>query len=358
MRRFLVLGLALALVAGLLVVGVVAGVAVWHRLNRTPVEQALRAVPAGSARVSFTDWSVVRRQVDVGLGKKPSDARITNFISKAYDRDFTAASSIDSAAVAMNDKFGVGPANAQWEAYAQSKQGATMILKVADGTDFDVLAGNLRSDGYTAPSKDDGVWKGGADLVAQLDPTLTPEVQYVVLLEDKGLLVTSDNSGYAALAAKVAKGDADSVASRAGVTDMAGQLEEPANAMFWVNDFACDDLSMSSADQDDQDLAKQLVARAGGVTPLNGLAMAMEPSRTLRVVAHFEDSERAKKNLRPRAKLAVGDAPGRGVAFTDDFRLTTSRADGSEVLLDLKPKQKAGYVLSALYDGPVLFATC
>jgi hypothetical protein len=353
-RRFLVLGLALVLVAGLLVVGVV----VWQRSHRTPVEQALHVVPAGSSRVSFTDWSVVRQRVDVGLGSKPSDSRIQNFISKAYDRDFTAASSIDSAAVAMNDKFGFGPANAQWEAYAQSKQGATMVLKVADGADFDVLAGNLRSDGYTKPKKDDGVWKGGADLVAQLDPTLTPEVQYVALLKDQGLVVSSDNSAYAALAAKVARGDADSVASKSGVGDMAGQLKKPANAMFWVNDFACDDLSMSSADQNDQDLAKELVKKAGGVTPLNGLAMAMEPSRTLRVVAHFEDSERAKKNLRPRAKLAVGDAPGRGVAFTDDFELTTSKADGSEVVLDLAPKQKTGFVLSALYDGPLLFATC
>ena len=170
MRRFLVFGLALVLVAGLLVAGVV----VWKRLNRTPLEEALHAVPAASERVSFTDWSVVRQQVDVGLGSKPSDARISNFIEKAYDRDFTAASSIDSAAVAMNDKFGFGPANAQWEAYAQGDKGATMVVKVADGADFDVLAGNLRSDGYTKPKDDDGVWQGGEDLVAQLDPTLTP----------------------------------------------------------------------------------------------------------------------------------------------------------------------------------------
>ena len=354
MRRFLVFGLALVLVAGLLVAGVV----VWRRLNRTPLEQALHAVPADAERVSFTDWSAVRQQVDVGLGSKPSDGRISNFIEKAYDRDFTAASSIDSAAVAMNDKFGFGPANAQWEAYAQGDKGATMVVKVADGADFDVLAGNLRSDGYTKPKDDDGVWKGGEDLVAQLDPTLTPEVQYVVLLADQGLVVTSDDASYAASAAEVAKGDADSAASKDGVSDMADQLGKPANAMLWTGDFACADLAMSQAGQDDQDEAKQLIREAGGVTPLNGFAMGMLPGRTLRVVAHFEDSERAKKNLRSRARLAVGDAPGRGVAFTDDFKLTTSKASGSEVVLDLKPKQSTGYVLSALYDGPLIFATC
>ena len=115
---------------------------------------------------------------------------------------------------------------------------------------------------------------------------------------------------------------------------------------------------MASADEDDQDQAKKLVSQAGGVTPVNGLAMAMMPDRTLRVVLHFEDSDRAQKNLRARAKLAVGDAPGRGVSFADDFKLTGSSSKGSEVVLDLTPRQPTGYVLSSLYDGPVLFATC
>ena len=95
----------------------------------------------------------------------------------------------------MHEMFGFGPVNAQWEAFAQGKQGAAMVLKVADGTDFDVLADNLRTAGYTKPKDDDGVWEGGADLVAALDPTLSPEVQYVALLEDQGLVVTSDNAG-------------------------------------------------------------------------------------------------------------------------------------------------------------------
>lgn len=354
MRRFLVIGLALVLVAGLAVVGVT----VFRRLDRNHLEQALHGVPAGSKRIAFTDWGVVRRELGVHLGSKPSSSQINSFISKAYDRDYSAASSIDSAAVAMQQKFGFGPANAQWEAYAQSKQGATMVLKVAKGTDFDTLAGNLRSDGYRKPKQDDGVWNGGADLVAQLDGTLTPEVQYIVLLEHQGLVVSSDSASYAAVAAKVAQGHGDSAASRSGVTSMADQLGDPANAMVWTGDFACSDLAMSQAAQSDQDEGDQLVSKAGGVTPLAGLAMAMRPGRTLRVVEHFEDSGRAQLNLRPRARLAVGDAPGRGVSFSDSFKLTTSKAKGSDVVLDLRPRQKTGYVLSALYDGPVLFATC
>ncbi len=40
------------------------------------------------------------------------------------------------------------------------------------------------------------------------------------------------------------------------------------------------------------------------------------------------------------------------------FELTSSKAAGSDVVLDLRPRAKTGFVLSAVYDGPVIFATC
>ena len=94
------------------------------------------------------------------------------------------------------------------------------------------------------------------------------------------------------------------------------------------------------------------------MTPLAGLAMAMQPNRTLRIVAYFEDDEQAEKNLRARARLAVGEAVGRGGSFADDFELESSKAVGSSVVLEMRPRSKTGFVLSTLYDGPVLFATC
>ena len=346
--------LVLSLVAGLVVVGVV----VWQRQHRTELDQALDAVPARSLRVAFTDWETVRTRLKARLGASPDKAAIETFMSRAYDSDFSAASSIDESAAALQENYGFGPATAQWEAYAQSRRGATMVLDVGDDADFDELADNLRDLGYKKPKDEDGVWRGGADLVAQIDPTITPELQYVVLLADRGLVVTSDNAGYAAESARAASGDGPSLGDKDGIAALADRLGEPANAMVWSGDFACDDLAMSRADSDDQARAEQLVRQAGGVSPLAGLAMGMEPDRTLRVVAHFEDSERARQNLRPRARLAVGEAVGRGGSFSDSFRLTDSRAVGSEVVLDLEPRDRTGFVLSALYDGPVLFATC
>lgn len=353
-RPLVIATVVLVLVLGLAVVGTV----VWKRSQRGPLQEALGLVPLSSLRVGFTDWAVVRRELEVDLGDTPDRDAVEDFVTKAYDSDYASASSIDESAAALQENFGFGPATAQWEAFAQGRKGATMVLKVPEGSDFGVLRSNLATAGYGKPKKDDGVWDGGADLVSGIDPTITPELQYVALLEDRGLVVSSDNPGYAASAARVAAGGAGSFATVNGVTEMASDLGDPANAMVWGKDFACDDLAMSRADANDQARAKARVQQAGGVTPLAGFAMAMQPGRTLRVSAHFEDAERAERNLRPRAELAVGEAVGRGSPFSDSFTLTSSKAVGSDVVLDLRPKQKTGFVLSALYDGPLIFANC
>ena len=349
-----VVALVLVLLAGLLVVGVVG----WQRLHRTDLEEALEVVPASSLRVSFTDWTTVRSRLHTDLGDTPGTEAVEKLIQKAFDSDYGSASSIVDSAPALQENYGFSPATAQWEAFAQGRQGAAMVLKVEQGADFDVLAGNLRSAGYKKPKDDDGVWKGGADLMPEIDPSISPELQYVALLADQGLVVSSDTADFAATAARVASGDANSFASVDGVSEMAGRLGDPANAMIWGKDFACTDLAMSRADENDQAEGERLVQEAGGVTPLAGLAMAMQPNRTLRIVAYFEDDEQAEKNLSSRATLAVGEAVGRGGSFADDFELESSKAVGSAVVLDMRPRSKTGFALSALYDGPVLFATC
>lgn len=354
-RRLLAAAVALVV----LVAAVVVGVVVWQRAHRTDMERALGLVPASTKRFAFTDWSLVRRTLHAHLGAHPSGDQVQNLMDKAYDKDLSAASSINDSAPALQTRYGFSPVNAQWEAYAQSKQGATMVLRTDDDVDFDRLAKALADLGYKKPSSDTGVWNGGADLVSSIDSTLSPELQYVVLLKDQHLVVSSDNKQYAEVAGKVAQGDADSLAGVDGVDSVADQAAEPAAAILWSRDFACQDLAMSQADPDAQQQADQLIAKAGGVTPLTGLVMALSPNRDLTVVEGFESGDQARSNLAARARLAVGDAVGRGEStFADDYQLTESRTAGSTVKLRLHPKDPDAYVLSALYDGPVIFATC
>ena len=354
-NRTLVLGVVVLLILGLAVVG---GRRVWDRLHRSDLDAAVAVVPRETQRLSFTDWEQVRDELGVPETASPTAAEVERLTDRGYDRDLTAVSSIDEATAALQEHFGFSPTTISWEAFAQSKAGATMVARMPDGFDFDKVRGKLRDAGFTEPRTKDGVWLGGADLVAALDPTITPELQYVAVLADRHLIVTSDNAEYARSAASVARGRAPDLGELASVRDLADRTGEPAAAMLWPRDFACTDLAMSSADQDSQDQAETLIEGAGNTSPVNGLAMALEADRRFRVVLHFESAGQAKENLRARAELAVGDAVGRGGSFSDDLRLTSSRTDGPTVVLGFRPKQRTGFVLSALDSGPVIFATC
>jgi hypothetical protein len=357
LRRRVLLGGIVAVVLALVVVG--AAKVLWDRAHRTDLEKALGHLPADTMRVSWTDWSAVRTALRVRTSTDPAPASVAAWLNRAYDEDLSAASSIDDSAQALQEHYGFSPGNAAWEAYTQSRAGAAMVLRPVDGVDFADLARDLKEIGYTEPRSDTGVWTGGADLVSALDTSLTPEVQYVVLLADQHLVVSSDSAAYAATAAKAARGKAKTLADVSSVTDLVGHLAEPAAAILWTRDFACTDLAMSQADEDAQVQARQLISEAGKVSPLSGLVMALSTGRTLTVAEQFESGDQARENLRARARLAVGDQVGRSDArFADDYRLTDSRTAGSSVLLTMRPRDPAGFPLSSVYDGPVIFATC
>ncbi|HEX7738248.1 MAG TPA: hypothetical protein VF426_01225, partial [Marmoricola sp.] len=308
---------------------------------------------------SFTDWHDVRKQFGVDSIDTTGAAQ-SKWLNRAYDKDFTATSAISDESVAMTKYFGFSAADADWEAYAQSTDGAVLVLRMDDGADFDTFAKNLKARGYKEPKSDDGVWNGGPDLLSTIDPELSPELQYVTLLRKKHLVVTSDKLAYAGEAAKVADGHGDTLAGKVGnTTDLAGKTDHPIAAVLWSRDFACSDLAMTHASAADQKRADQLIAAAGKTSALSGLMMSMNAAGVVTVAEQFESGSQARENLRARAKLAVGPAVGRGEdTFGSDYTLTSSRTKGSTVLLTMKPHDRSQFPLSSIYDGAVIFATC
>ena len=265
-----------------------------------------------------------------------------------------------AAGAALGDLFGFSPLDAQWEALGQSRQGQVDVLRLDDDTDMPGIERALRRLGYTAPrggSGTGGTWVGGADLVARLSADLTPIQQNVVVLPDDKLVLMSDSAGYLTEAARVARGKADSLTSEAGVTALARAADDPVSAVQWTSTFACEDLTMGSADDADQQVGDRLIAKAGEVSPLEGLVMAHQPDRRLLVGMHFETSQQATANLQTRVDLASGPAPGQGGSFADRFAVTAGEADGQDVRLELTPRSSRA-VLSDISTGPVLFATC
>jgi hypothetical protein len=221
------------------------------------------------------------------------------------------------------------------------------------GADLDVLGDRLEDLGYQRPDDEDGVWRGGADVVASIGPALTPELQYFALLGD-GLVLTSDRPAYLEHAVDVARGDADAVEGLDDVVDASGA---PVAASVFSGAYACEKLAMAQADATDQEQADALVEDAGGVHPMSAFAMSTQLDGGVRVAMAFEGDDQAREDADSRSALAAGPAPGQGGDFADRFSVESATADGSTVVLELDPVS-GQYVLSDLTSGPVLFATC
>lgn len=348
------------LVAGLLVVALVAAGVAWWFLGRGPtgpLADAFRTLPGDSLRLGYTDWERVGDELDAPRGEEGTDAEaVTEFLGRAYDADVTTTSAVLESFAGLAANFGITPADAEWEAYGQSREGAVDVMRLREGVDLDELADRVEETGYERPDDPDGVWLGSPDLVAGLDEMLTTLQHNVAILRDQRLLLMADDAAFLEQALPVATGEEDSVMSADGVADLVESVGEPESAQLWVGDFVCEDLAMSLADANNQREGERLVEAAGGVNPLEGLVLARGSDRQATVGMWFATDAQAEDDLQPRTDLARGSAPGQGGTFGDRFEVTDAVQDGRLVRLDLRAQ--TGTLMSDLGQGSVLFATC
>jgi hypothetical protein len=355
-RRRLTIAIAAGVVVALLAVAAVVAVRWWQDRDRTDLERATAYAPSDAQRLSYTDWAGVRDALGVHLDGESSAGDVQSFLDDGFDRDLTSASALVQSARVLQAHFGFSPATVQWELFSQSDQGAVVILRMPDGTDFDAIAGDLADAGFTRPATgetDGEVWLGGSALLPTIGADLTPELQYVALDAAEHLVLTSDNEGYL----EQAVGSLGEGELPAGMRDAIAASGEPLSASVYDGPYTCSALAMAHADRSDQQEADQLIHQAGEVNPIDGFAMSAQPGGEVRVAMAFENGDQARANADSRAKLASGPAPGQGGDFSDRFSVGSATADGNVVTLDLKPT-KGSYVLSDLSSGPVLFATC
>lgn len=344
----------IAVVVTLLLVVAGAGYVWWRQSDQTVFARAVAATPAGTERVSWTDWAGVRREVGADVDGRSSAREVRAFLDRGFEDDLTSTSALVQSASVLQDSFGFSPASADWELFSQAGDGAAVALRMPDDTDLAAIGDRLEELGYPRPSEEDGVWAGGPDLLSRISSDLTPELAYVVLLADEHLVLTSDQEAYVRVAADAARDDAPRVDGLSSVVDAVGS---PVSAAVYSGDYACGALAMGRADDDDQAQAAELVAAAGTVDPYLAFAMARGDDGEVRVALEFANDDQARANADSRAALATGPAVGQGGDFADRFTLDKAQADGSLVTLDLSPQPGAA-ILGDLSTGPLLFATC
>jgi len=348
-RRFAVV--VAVVVALVLAVG---GYLWWRHDDRTSLAWAVDHAPAGVQRLSWTDWAAVRAKEHADLSERSSAAQTQRFLDRAYDDDLSSTSALVTSAPVLQERFGFSPASADWELFGQSYQGAVVMLHLPTSSDLDEVADDLRNLGYDEPSDDEGVWRGGEDLLARIDPGLSGELQYVALDRSDSLVLTSDSAEFLGIAMGAATGDGATAEGLGGVVDDAG---EPLSSAVYSGAYACGALAMAHAGRADRAQGRQLVAAAGEVNPYSAFAMSDEPDGTTRVAFQFDGEDVARTNADSRATLARGPAPGQGGTFGERFRVTSVTAQGTLVVMELAPRPEAS-VLSDLSTGPLLFATC
>ncbi len=197
------------------------------------------------------------------------------------------------------------------------------------------------------------MWRGTPDIVATIG-ALTPEVTFLALDADRGLVIASDT--LTAAESGVASAEADEL-PEGGVGEVVSDVGEVLSAAVYSGDQACASLSMGQADATDQDQAEELLEAAGRLTAMTGFAMGVRAGGDVRVSMAFESEAQARANADARAVLAAGPAPGQGGDFSERFTLGPVTAEGSVVRMALETVEGA-FVLSDLSTGPVLFATC
>jgi hypothetical protein len=345
---WIVAGLVLAVVLGSL------GYLRWRHEDQASFAWAVGHAPAGVQRLSWTDWAAVRAHEHAELSPRSSGAALQRFLDRAYDDDLSSTSALVTSARVLQTRFGFSPADADWELFSQSYQGAAVMLHLPRSVDLGDVADDLRGLGYRQSRDPDGVWRGGADLLARTSPALTDELRYVALEPEESLVLASDSAAYLQVAVDAVHGDGRTASGLAGVVDDAG---EPLSSVVYTGGYACGALAMAHAGASDRAQARQLLARAGHVNPYSAFAMSDEPDRSVRVAFEFDRNDTARANADARASLAQGPAPGQGGSFAERFDVRSVTARGSLVVMVLDPRPHAP-VLSDLSTGPVLFATC
>jgi hypothetical protein len=341
------------LLTGVLVLAVVIAAilyAVWPRSGST-LERATSLLPKDTVRITFTDWSGVRAEMDAdakGCAAWPH----CDGASVLDGSELASSSVIAGLAPTLDEELGWGPRSLEWEVLGQGRKGQVLIVDVGSSK-MAGIAERYEEHGFEEPGKrrlDGAVWSGGPDALAQIPDLAEPILQNVAFLADEHLLLSSDSASALASAVKSARDGGLS-------WDLAGAVTEPLSAVGFVDDFACEALSMATADPGARATAARTVEEAGGVSPLAGYLVSLGPDRAWTAAFAFETVAQARHDARTRQSLARAEDPGQMESYPDLFTVSSAERDDRVVVLHGRAA-RSSYALSETTQGPVLLASC
>lgn len=332
---------------------------------RSTLSQALATMPEATLTANFTDWGLVRETVGAsGVTSVASMADRRQLLDAAYEDDLSAASALAGSALSMSNHFGWSVFDLDWEMFGQAREGAAIVAELTDDVDPDEVIARLADLGYREPESaagDGGVWRGGPDLLATIDYSLSPLLQNVAVLADRDLVVLSDTPGYADQAVDTIVSRSANLAEVRDVTATAAPLDASIAAVVHQPPRSCAVTSFDHASTSDRELAAARIAEAGGLSDQQGLGFGIRSDvagLVLDVSMHFESPPAAEAERGPRTALASGPAIGQGGTYDERFDVDQTRVVDDDLVLALRPIGDRMSLVSDLASSPLLFSGC
>lgn len=347
MRRVLAIGACVLLL--LATVGVTAYVVLRDDGSaEADLAAAVELAPKETLQFSWTDWAGIRAELDESPAPDAPRSEVQRFLDHGWEADLTSTSTLVAEGATLHERFGFSPANLEWELFAQSEEGALLVMGLPASLEASEVEDALTEAGYVGEG---GSWSITEALLAQLE--VTPQLAHLKVDTEHHVLLASDQSDYLAAWPDNQRGSLDDP-----ITSAVDTLGDPLTATFAPGEHACATVSMTQADEVDRVRGEELVEEAGGVFPYRSYALGLLPDGTMRAVMVFDNADQARANADSRARLAAGPAPGQGGSFGERFAVPEGgvTADGAVVRMDLEPV--ADFPFSDLTSGPVLFASC
>lgn len=348
-----------SVLAPLLVVGVALAGGFWasgrDADSRSSLTAALDALPADTLVSGFTDWSLIRRHLDLGRASTAAARAALN--DDASLRDLTTRSVIGRSVEEMHRSFGWSAAEVDWEAYGQATDGSALVAHLDDSLSLATVRAGLRELGYV---RDGRIWSIENSTDVKVSDDLVGVFGAVSILPRQRLLVAADRSTYVSTVLQVIDRKEPSLLSVRRAADIATSLVGTDSALLQRGDVACDATSLKDKSADVKAQGRAAVERAGRLESVDfagrGLTDMSAKRQSVRFAMSFDSPQQAAQQLRMRLQLTTGPFIGREGSIEDSLTLTGSTTEGSTATLRFDhPTGSVDYMTGT---GPLLFAGC
>jgi len=322
--------------------------------TRSATTSALDSLPADTQVAGVTDWSRVRRVLRVGSASTESGRAVLT--DDAALRDLSTRSVLGQFTEELHDSYGWSPADLDWEAYGQAKDGAVMVARLDGSVSLASVRSHLAKLGY---SRDGRVWTidpDGNTVSQELASTLSA----IAVVPGRRLIVAGDRAAYVSTVLKTVDRDAASLLSVRSAADVASTLTGADSLLVQTGAFSCDAASLKGADADVKAQARAALDRAGALVEPEFTGRALDgvskKTETMRFAFGFRSPSVAAGQLRVRSALASGPFIGRSGRIEDSLVPRSSSVQGTTVLLRFRHDPDTTAYMTG--DGPLLFASC